>query len=90
MKTYTCEYCVIDPVTLVGAIQYAFKGALAFWRDLDEETFEVAVYGVPAEQMDELDDVLAPYLYTHPSDWDDDCDYEVGFDLYGGCYTDDC
>ena len=90
MNTYTCEYALIDPVTLVGAIEYAFAGATAIWKDLDEETFEVTVYGVAGEQMDELDDVLAPYLYTRPADWDDDCDYEVGFDPYCGCYTDDC
>ena len=23
-------------------------------------------------------------------DEDDDCDYEVGYDPYMGCYTDDC
>ena len=23
-------------------------------------------------------------------EWEDDCDYEVGFDPYCGCYTDDC
>lgn len=25
-----------------------------------------------------------------PEDWEDDCDYEVGFDPYLGCFTDDC
>ena len=64
MKTYTCEYGIVDPVTLVGAIEYAFKGVIAIWQDIDEDTFEITVYGVPAEQMDELDDALAPYLYT--------------------------
>lgn len=24
-----------------------------------------------------------------PSQWDDDCDYEVGYDPYLGCFTDD-
>ena len=23
-------------------------------------------------------------------DWEDDCDYEVGYDPYMGCFTDDC
>lgn len=23
-------------------------------------------------------------------DWEDDCDYEVGFDPYMGCFSDDC
>lgn len=89
MKSYTCEYALIDPATLVGAIGYAFPGSTAIWTDVDEETFEVTVYGVADELMDELDDVVAPYCYTHPSDWDD-CDYECGFDPYMGCYTDDC
>lgn len=25
-----------------------------------------------------------------PEDFPDDCDYEMGFDPYMGCYTDDC
>lgn len=31
-------------------------------------------------------DKWAPCEYEEP----DDCDYEVGFDPYAGCYTDDC
>ena len=89
MKSYTCEYALIDPATLVGAVECTFKGATAIWTDIDEETFEMTVYGVAGEQMDELDDVHAPYCYTHHADWDD-CDYECGFDPYLGCYTDDC
>lgn len=89
MKLYTCDYALIDPDTLVGAIEYAFPGSTAIWTDVDEETFEVTVYGVADELMDKLDDVVAPYCYICPSDWDD-CDYECGFDPYCGCYTDDC
>ena len=89
MKSYTCEYALIDPETLVDAIEYAFPGSSALWTEVDEETFEVTVCGVIGELMDELDDVVAPYCYTHSSDWDD-CDYECGFDPYCGCYTDDC
>ena len=25
-----------------------------------------------------------------PEIWEDDCDYEVGFDPYMGCFTDEC
>ena len=89
MKSYTCEYALIDPIALVGVIKHVFPGSAAIWTDVDEETFEVTVYGVAGELMDELDDVMAPYCYTHPSDWDD-CDYDCGFDPYMGCYTDDC
>ena len=87
MKSYTCEYALIDPATLVGAIAYAFPGSTAIWTDVDEETFEVTVYGVT--DLDELDDVLAPYIFDPNPSWDD-CDYECGFDPYCGCYTDDC
>ena len=24
------------------------------------------------------------------NDWEDDCDYEMGFDPYLGCFSDDC
>jgi hypothetical protein len=89
MKSYTCDYALIDPVALAGVIKHAFPGSTAIWTDVDEETFEVTVYGVAGELMDELDDVVAPYCYTHPSDWDD-CDWDCGFDPYMGCYTDDC
>lgn len=89
MKSYICEYALSDPATLVAAIEYAFEGATAIWTEIDEDTYEVTVYGVAGEFMDELDDVLAPYCYTDPADWDD-CDYECGFDPYCGCYTDDC
>lgn len=89
MKTYICEYALIDPDNLVHAIEHAFPGSTAIWAYIDEETFEVSVYGVAGEFMDELDDVLAPYCYTNPADWDD-CDYDCGFDPYMGCYTDDC
>ena len=89
MKSYTCEYALIDPVALAGVIKHAFPGSTAIWTDVDEETFEVTVYGVAGELMDELDDVVAPYCYTATSDWDD-CDWDCGFDPYMGCYTDDC
>lgn len=33
----------------------------------------------------------APCEYEEePEELEDDCDYEVGFDPYSGCYTDDC
>ena len=32
------------------------------------------------------DGTKAPCEYEEP----DDCDYEVGFDPYAGCFTDDC
>lgn len=87
MKSYLVDYAAISPDTLIGAIEYAFKGAIAIWMDVNEDSFEVTVYGVT--DLDELDDVLAPYLSEPLLDWDD-CDYECGFDPYCGCFTDDC
>ena len=66
MKSYTCEYALIDPETLVDAIEYAFPGSSALWIDVDEETFEVTVCGVIGELMDELDDVVAPTATPTP------------------------
>jgi hypothetical protein len=85
MKTYICDYAAIDPPTLVGAVEYAFPAATAVWEHIDDECFEFTVY----DADDRLDEIIEPYLYTHPADWDD-CDYECGFDPYMGCYTDDC
>ena len=87
MKSYLIDYAAISPDALIGAIEYAFKGAIAIWTDVDEDCFEVTVYGVT--DLDVLDDILALYLFEFPFDWDD-CDYECGFDPYCGCYTDDC
>ena len=85
MKSYICGYALIDPQTLVEAIEYAFPKASAIWQDIDEGSFEISVSGAD----DRLDDILAPYCYADASDWDD-CDYECGFDPYLGCFTDDC
>ena len=73
MKTYICDYAAISPDTMVDAIEYAFPHASVIWKDKDEDSFEVTVIGVPGEMMDELDDVLAPYLLIDPSDkwWED-------------------
>lgn len=37
-------------------------------------------------------DDLSPAPCEEDEDYyeDDDCDYEVGYDPYAGCYTDDC
>ena len=84
-RTFTCDYAVIDPQTLARLI--ASAGAMVSWRDIDEESFEVIV--VSSAPIEGLDDLVEPYLYTYPSDWDD-CECECGFDPYMGCYTDDC
>jgi hypothetical protein len=87
MKSYLIDYAAISPDTLIDAIEYAFPKASAIWVDVDEDSFEVTVYGVT--DLDVLDDILAPYIFEPLLDWDD-CDYECGFDPYLGCFTDDC
>ena len=87
MKSYLIDYAAISPDTLTDAIEYAFKGATVLWEDVDDDSFEVTVYGVT--DLDRLDDVLAPYIFEPLYDWDGDAD-ECGFDPYEGCYTYDC
>ena len=87
MKSYLIDYAAISPDTLVDAIEYAFPKASAVWVDVDEDSFEVTVYG--EFDIEVLDEVMEPYLYTNPADLDD-CDYDCGFDPYLGCFTDDC
>lgn len=86
-RTFTCDYAVADPLTLAIRIEHTFAGATVAWIDGDEESFEIVV--VSSAPIEGLDDLMEPYLYTAPSDWDD-CDCECGFDPYMGCYTDDC
>lgn len=73
MKIYICDYAAISPDTIVNVIEYAFPNSSAIWRDKDKDSFEVTVIGVSGEMMDELDDVLAPYLFINPNDkwWKD-------------------
>lgn len=87
MRTYLCDYAVADPQTLTLRIESRFAGARVSWQDIDEESFEIIV--VSDIGFEGLDDLVEPYLYTYPSDWDY-CDDECGFDPYLGCYSDDC
>lgn len=61
MKSYLIDYAAIAPDILIDIIESAFRGAVAIWVDVDEDSFEVTVYGVT--DLDELDDVLAPYIF---------------------------
>lgn len=70
MKTYICDYAAISPDTMCDAIEYAFPGASAYWQDRDEDSFTVSVIGVT--DLDELDDVVAPYLLNQGNwNWND-------------------
>ena len=60
MKTVIIEYAVIDPVTLINKIEKAFPGAMAVFTDIDEDYFELSVWGCTDLEM--LEDVLAEYV----------------------------
>ena len=60
MKTVIIKYAVIDPVTLITKIEKAFLGAMAIFTDIDEDYFELFVWGCTDLAM--LEDVLAEYV----------------------------
>lgn len=60
MKTVIIEYAVIDPITLINKIEKAFSGAMASFRDIDEDYFEFSVWSCTDLEM--LEDVLAEYI----------------------------
>lgn len=60
MKTVIIEYAVIDPITLINKIEKAFSGAMASFRDINEDYFEFSVWGCTDLEM--LEDVLAEYI----------------------------
>ena len=60
MKTVIIEYAIIDPITLINKIEKAFPGAMARFTDIDEDYFELSVWGCTDLEM--LEDVLAEYV----------------------------
>ena len=60
MKTVIIEYAMIDPITLINKIEKAFPGAIARFTDIDEDYFELSVWGCTDLEM--LEDVLAEYV----------------------------
>ena len=60
IKTVIIEYAVIDPVTLINKTEKAFPGAMARFTDIDEDYFELSVWGCADLEM--LEDVLAEYV----------------------------
>ena len=60
MKTVIIEYAVTDPITLINKVEKAFPGAMAIFTDIDEDYFELAVWGCTDLEM--LEDVLAEYM----------------------------
>ena len=60
IKTVIIEYAVIDPVTLINRIERAFPVAIAIFSNIDEDYFELSVWGCTDLEM--LEDVLAEYV----------------------------
>ena len=60
MKTVIIEYTMIDPVTLINKIERLFPGAMARFTDIDEDYFELSVWGCIDLEM--LEYVLAEYV----------------------------
>ena len=60
MKTVIIEYAMIDPVTLINKIEKAFPGAMAIYTDINEDYFELSVWG--CNDLEMLEDVLAEYI----------------------------
>lgn len=60
MKTVIIEYEVISPIVLIQKIEKAFPGAMAIYKDIDEDYFELSIWGCIDLEM--LEDVLAEYV----------------------------
>lgn len=60
MKTVIIEYEKISPVVLINKIEKAFPGAIARFTDIDEDYFELSVFGCTDLEM--LEDILAEYV----------------------------
>ena len=59
MKTVIIEYAVIDPITLINKIKRGFPGVMAIFTDIDEDYFELSVWG--CTDLEVLEDELAEY-----------------------------
>lgn len=60
MKTVVIDYARIAPDILAIKIEKAFPGAVATYKDIDEDYFEFSVWGCTDLEM--LEDVLAEYV----------------------------
>ena len=60
MKTVIIDYATIAPDVLVMKVEKAFPGVMAIYKDIDEDCFELTVWGCTDLEM--LEDVLAEYV----------------------------
>lgn len=60
MKTVIIEYEVIDPITLIQKIEKVLPGAMAIYKDINEDYFELNIWD--CENLEMLEDILAEYV----------------------------
>jgi hypothetical protein len=60
MKTVIIEYETISPAVLEMIVKRGFPQAMCKWKDIDEDFFELTVFGVADLAM--LEDILAEYM----------------------------
>ena len=60
MKTVIIEYAAISPTVLVMKVEKAFPGAMAIYKDIDEDYFELTIWG--CTDLETLEDILAEYM----------------------------
>ena len=60
MKTVIIEYAVIDPINLINKIEKAFPSAMAIYKDIDEDYFELTIWG--CNDLEMLEDILAEFI----------------------------
>lgn len=60
MKTVLVEYERMSPDRLEGIVKRAFPMAMCRWKDIDEDYFEMTIFGVL--DLASLEDVLAEWV----------------------------
>lgn len=60
MKIVIIEYAVISPTVLIMKVEKAFPGVMAIYEDIDEDYFELTIWGCTDLEM--LEDILAEYM----------------------------
>lgn len=85
----TCPFC--------GANHEVKVDFMAYTNWLDGELIQNAMPDLTPTEREQLISRICPKCQEKffgadedEDEYPDDCDYEVGFDPYAGCYTDDC
>jgi len=56
----------------------------------DAEYGNTCEYYCSEPEPEDTPETWYPWDEEEDPEWEDDCDYEMGFDPYLGCFTDDC